>query len=1352
MSQEKDSQANHQVQSHLQGMQHQQPSADKANNSSLIYDRTTKVAKAEYADHGSHGVAAVPMPSGTGMYYNGNISTGGGLPSSVQMQHQMQQIAASMVQQQQQQQQQMQHLMQQQEQQQQIPSNFQQPNQLDSQLMQLQMQQLLMQQQQQQQQMQQQQMLQNFQARQNGQQHYPMMPPPNTMAGQGYPSLVPGTVGSQQLLQALANIPNAFVGNNGIGGMGGGSRMNVASANVINTTSSGLIDALNSQFSASTQQPPTNMVSESSLSQLVDANGNAVAGGTLPNQIGLNAAAMNDNNLNMFGPGDVINGKKRVSPTVPLHPSQLVNGGGGYNNAALPSSLGGKMNSVLEEDELSTTENQQPEKVAQDQPAEKGLMSAALETVKSHSQQNPIREQNTGAIPAPATPQDSMKGKERGPVLTNPSKPAANGGLDNVEGNLIVHKGDIFRIPRKSMHSHPPTSNESSDETRGEGGNDDDEIVEYEVMSLLGQGTFAQVFHCVEIKTGQNVAVKIVKNKPAYTRQAAVEIDVFRKLSTIGIGSTGNDEGEASSMSSTVDSNIGMSNSKDMSYSVDASTADGTTLSGGKGDAIIRLMYYFMHQSHLCLVFEMLGSNLYELLKKRQFRGLPLGVVKKLLRQAIDGIKLLGKKNVVHCDLKPENILMVRNDGVDDMIAKSSILNETREATKNDCEEADPSSVDEEQWIKLIDFGSACFEGQTTHTYIQSRFYRSPEVLVGLPYDSAIDMWSLGCVAAELFLGLPILPGVHEHDQLGRILEMIGNLPGWMLEQGSKSKKFFKASTSTSSSNISSDLDASMKEGSAMRTRWDFRTRQEYINYLSEEEKQSKGGAHKLEQQPTSRYFKKKKLEDIVMHHGSGKTKKEKEELGLFVHFLKGLLDPDPWKRYTAFQASMHPFLSGSKSYRIKIEVGKDGKKSTPKPYDISWVQPWDPSIPRRKLMVVQKKGSSRRSSIPTQQSVPEAAAAENPYLLPARTLDIYGTPLRNAMKLQSPAMSVTSQVAAMADAMSLGRQPSSLGQNSPPSSLFNGIQGFHHSASFGNAAGMGIPMSYQQLAGSYQQLAGSYQSLAGRRLSDNPLNSAAQQAYDANESFFVPIPHVPPPPQLMGAQSFSGAYYNGAPSYHPNLESELGYALQRPGVVPGGNDFLLTALQRQYSNSSLGSLNNLPSPTRNYGNYGAPGGNNYPGNNLLHTLGLQEQIADMNSQYNGGGGIGGAAATSLLAQQLEDYSDPSQQGGMASQAANSDAPQLQRQQSNSSMHGSYVGSYGQATPMSLGNSLPYFQSASFSDYASATQGQQIPAHHLNAIINANLMSQAQAQTQANVQNQTNPNPNGSDQHDEGKR
>jgi dual specificity protein kinase YAK1 len=76
--------------------------------------------------------------------------------------------------------------------------------------------------------------------------------------------------------------------------------------------------------------------------------------------------------------------------------------------------------------------------------------------------------------------------------------------------------------------------------------------------------------------------------------------------------------------------------------------------------------------------------------------------------------------------------------------------------------------------IKVIDFGSACLENQQTYSYIQSRFYRSPEVLLGLKYTTAIDMWSFGCIVAELFLGLPIFPGNSEYNQLTRITETMG--------------------------------------------------------------------------------------------------------------------------------------------------------------------------------------------------------------------------------------------------------------------------------------------------------------------------------------------------------------------------------------------------------------------------------------------------------------------------------------------------------------------------------------------------------------------------------------------------
>ena len=151
--------------------------------------------------------------------------------------------------------------------------------------------------------------------------------------------------------------------------------------------------------------------------------------------------------------------------------------------------------------------------------------------------------------------------------------------------------------------------------------------------------------------------------------------------------------------------------------------------------------------------------NLYELIKQNQFRGLSTTLVRVFAQQLLNGLGLLNKARLIHCDLKPENILLKNLE----------------------------SPV-----IKIIDFGSACDERQTVYTYIQSRFYRSPEVLLGLPYSSAIDMWSLGCIVVELFLGLPLFPGSSEYNQVSRITEMLGLAPTWMLEMGKQSGEFFE--------------------------------------------------------------------------------------------------------------------------------------------------------------------------------------------------------------------------------------------------------------------------------------------------------------------------------------------------------------------------------------------------------------------------------------------------------------------------------------------------------------------------------------------------------------------------------
>ena len=91
--------------------------------------------------------------------------------------------------------------------------------------------------------------------------------------------------------------------------------------------------------------------------------------------------------------------------------------------------------------------------------------------------------------------------------------------------------------------------------------------------------------------------------------------------------------------------------------------------------------------------------------------------------------------------------------------------------------------------IKVIDFGSSCYEDERMYTYVQSRFYRSPEVILGMEYTTAIDMWSLGCLLAELYSGYPLFPGENETEQLACIMELCGLPPPNV--QGSRYRTFF---------------------------------------------------------------------------------------------------------------------------------------------------------------------------------------------------------------------------------------------------------------------------------------------------------------------------------------------------------------------------------------------------------------------------------------------------------------------------------------------------------------------------------------------------------------------------------
>lgn len=76
--------------------------------------------------------------------------------------------------------------------------------------------------------------------------------------------------------------------------------------------------------------------------------------------------------------------------------------------------------------------------------------------------------------------------------------------------------------------------------------------------------------------------------------------------------------------------------------------------------------------------------------------------------------------------------------------------------------------------IKIIDFGSSCFLESRCYTYLQSRYYRSPELIFGHDYNVEIDVWSMGCILAELYIGTPLFPGDDEIEMASMICDVCG--------------------------------------------------------------------------------------------------------------------------------------------------------------------------------------------------------------------------------------------------------------------------------------------------------------------------------------------------------------------------------------------------------------------------------------------------------------------------------------------------------------------------------------------------------------------------------------------------
>ncbi|ELR54827.1 Dual specificity tyrosine-phosphorylation-regulated kinase 4 [Bos mutus] len=243
----------------------------------------------------------------------------------------------------------------------------------------------------------------------------------------------------------------------------------------------------------------------------------------------------------------------------------------------------------------------------------------------------------------------------------------------------------------------------------------------YEVLEIIGKGSFGQVAKCLDHKNNELVALKIIRNKKRFHHQALVELKILEALRR---------------------------KDKDNTYNV------------------VHMKDFFYFRNHLCITFELLGINLYELMKNNSFQGFSLSIVRRFTLSVLKCLQMLYMEKIIHCDLKPENIVLYQKGQVS---------------------------------VKVIDFGSSCYEHQKVYTYIQSRFYRSPEVILGHPYNMAIDMWSLGCIMAELYTGYPLFPGENEVEQLACIMEVLGLPPSRFIQTASRRQMFFECCISKDS-------------------------------------------------------------------------------------------------------------------------------------------------------------------------------------------------------------------------------------------------------------------------------------------------------------------------------------------------------------------------------------------------------------------------------------------------------------------------------------------------------------------------------------------------------------------------
>lgn len=259
----------------------------------------------------------------------------------------------------------------------------------------------------------------------------------------------------------------------------------------------------------------------------------------------------------------------------------------------------------------------------------------------------------------------------------------------------------------------------------------------YEVLKLLGDGTFGRVLLCKDKVAKKEVAVKVIRDVKRYAENAKIEADILDDIK--------------------------------------AADPDGHRTRS----AILHT--HFTFNRHFCLVFDVAGLSLYDFLKENNFRGFWLKDIQHIAEQSMEALGFLHSRlQMTHTDLKPENILLATTEPPANCdFPREAAWQEKNKASakKSGQKYLRPRSSE----IKLIDFGNATYEDEHHSSIINTRQYRGPEVILSLGWNDRSDVWSMGCILMELYTG-ELLFGTHENlEHLALMERSLGRMPSKML-------------------------------------------------------------------------------------------------------------------------------------------------------------------------------------------------------------------------------------------------------------------------------------------------------------------------------------------------------------------------------------------------------------------------------------------------------------------------------------------------------------------------------------------------------------------------------------------